>query len=183
MAKNRKIFLVEKQVQGALGRRIVSHWLIFLGLSVSVTCALQMLGNFGQQDLWARFESAMLGQVGSIVVLLALLPWFIHDSLKLSNRFAGPMVRLKKSIVELTNQADTPPVVFRSGDFWQEIAQQFNELRMRVVAEREQLAQHQHHNADGQRSPADTPEGSQEHCIAPLSSGHQVLNSPLGCNS
>lgn len=140
MAKQRKTILVEKQVQGALGWRIAAHWFIFLGLSVSVTCSLQMLSNFEQVNFWSRLEAALMGQIGSIVVLLALLPWFVHDSLKLSNRFAGPMVRLRKSIVELTNQDETPPVVFRSGDFWQEIAINFNELRMRVIAEREQLA-------------------------------------------
>ena len=140
MAKQRKTILVEKQVQGALGWRIAAHWFVFLGMSVSVTCSLQMLGNFEQADLWSRLETAMMSQVGSIVVLLALLPWFIHDALKLSNRFAGPMVRLQKSIVELTNQHETPPVAFRSGDFWQEIANNFNELRMRVIVDREQLA-------------------------------------------
>lgn len=140
MAKQRKTILVEKQVQGALGWRIAAHWFIFLGMSVSVTCSLQMLGNFEQVNLWSRLEAALLSQVGSVVVLLALLPWFVHDSLKLSNRFAGPMVRLQKSIVELTNEDTAKPVVFRSGDFWQEIATNFNVLRMRVMAEREQLA-------------------------------------------
>lgn len=140
MAKQRKTILVEKQVQGALGWRIAAHWFVFLGLSVSVTCSLQMLSNFEQANLWSRLEAAMLSQVGSIVVLLALLPWFVHDSLKLSNRFAGPMVRLQKSIVELTNQDETSPVVFRSGDFWQEIASSFNELRMRVLADRERVS-------------------------------------------
>ncbi len=140
MANKRKTVLVEKQIQGALGRRIAAHWFIFLGLSVSVTCSLQVLSNFEQANLWSRLQAAMMSQVGSIAVLMALLPWFIHDSLKLSNRFAGPMVRLKKSIIELTNEYETPPVVFRSGDFWQEIATSFNELRLRVITEREQLA-------------------------------------------
>ncbi|MEO8268882.1 MAG: hypothetical protein ABI557_04120 [Aureliella sp.] len=141
MPKQRKTILVEKQVQGALGWRIAAHWFIFLGLNVSVTCSLQMLCNFDQDNFWSRLEAAIMGQVGPVVVLLALLPWFVHDSLKLSNRFAGPMVRLQKSIVELTNHNETPPVVLRSGDFWQEIASNFNELRMRVLAEREQFAQ------------------------------------------
>ena len=144
MAKQRKTILVEKQVQGALGWRIAAHWFIFLGLSVSVTCSLQMLSNFEPVSLWSRLEDAMFSQAGSVLVLLTLLPWFVHDSLKLSNRFAGPMVRLQKSIVQLTNQDETPPVVFRSGDFWQEIATDFNELRMRVIAEREQLAKGNH---------------------------------------
>lgn len=71
-----------------------------------------MLGNFESGSLWSSFQQAMLGQIGSIAVLLALLPWFIHDSLKLSNRFAGPMVRLQKSIVELTKSNEVLPVTF-----------------------------------------------------------------------
>jgi hypothetical protein len=163
MAKKRKTILVEKQVQGALGWRIASHWLIFMGLSVTVTCSLQMLSNFEQRDVWTRFEAALVGQAGSIVVLLALLPWFVHDSLKLSNRFAGPMVRLHKSIVELKNQDETSPVVFRHGDFWQDIAVNFNELRMRVLAERQQLAQ-----AKAQaNSKTDTKSASSQRCEQP----------------
>ncbi len=140
MVKKRKMFLVDKRVQGALGWRIAGHWFAFLGLSVFVTCSLQMLGTFERGAFWSSFEKAMLGQVGSIAVLLALLPWFIHDSLKLSNRFAGPMLRLQKSIVELTNQDQALPVTFRSDDFWQEIAVDFNQLQLRVLAEREVLA-------------------------------------------
>lgn len=141
MVKKRKTFLVEKQVQGALGWRIAAHWFIFLGLSIFVTCSLQMLGSFDRGSLWSSLEKALLGQVGSVAVLLALLPWFIHDSLKLSNRFAGPMVRLRGSIIALTTQEETRPVSFRSGDFWQEIADDFNQLRLRTLAERGLLAQ------------------------------------------
>jgi len=140
MAKKRKVFLVEKQVQSALGWRIAAHWLVFLALSIFVTCSLQMLGNFERGTFWSNLEKTLLGQVGSIAVLIALLPWFIHDSLKLSNRFAGPMVRLRKSILELTSQDETAPISFRAGDFWQDIATDFNQLRMRVIAEREVLA-------------------------------------------
>lgn len=140
MSRKRKRFLVEKQVQGALGWRIAAHWFAFLGLSVFATCSLQILGNFESGSLWGSFQRALLGQIGSIAVLLALLPWFIHDSLKLSNRFAGPMVRLQKSIVELTKSNEVLPVTFRTQDFWQEIAVDFNELQMRVLAERELLA-------------------------------------------
>lgn len=141
MVKKRKTFLVEKQVQGALGWRIAAHWFIFLGLSMFVNCSLQMLGSFDRGSIWSSLQKAMLGQVGSVAVLLALLPWFIHDSLKLSNRFAGPMVRLRKSIIALSTQEETRPVSFRSGDFWQEIADDFNQLRLRTLAERGLLAQ------------------------------------------
>ncbi|MCA9134644.1 MAG: hypothetical protein KDA45_15860, partial [Planctomycetales bacterium] len=135
MQRKRRQFLVEKRVQGALGVRIALHWLVFLSLSVTVTCVLRMPGKLEYPTLWAGLQAALLEQLASITVLLALLPWFIHDSLKLSNRFAGPMLRLKKAIVQLTNEQEAPPVIFRSGDFWLELADDFNELRGRVLAE------------------------------------------------
>ncbi len=140
MRGKRKTFMVDSRLQGALGWRIATHWMIFLGLSVAVTCSLQVLSSFDHGSLWSRLETALKGQFGSIAVLLALLPWFVHDLLKFSNRFAAPVVRLQRSIVQLAKEDQTPPLVIRSGDFWQELAGDFNELRARVHAEREQLA-------------------------------------------
>lgn len=141
MQGQRRTFIVDRQLQGALGWRIAIHWMIYLTLSIIVTCVLQVLSNFDQGNLWSRIEGALKAQIGSIAALLALLPWFVHDLLKFSNRFAAPVVRLQRSIVQLTKQAQAPRLVFRSGDFWHQLANDFNELRVRVEAEREQLAQ------------------------------------------
>ena len=138
--KKRKVVLVERQVQGSLGWRIAAHWFLFLALSVSVTTCLQVMGDIESGSLWSRLTHALRTQIGPITVLMALLPWFIHDSLKLSNRFTGPMVRLRKSIIELTQQDSTAPVSFRAGDFWQDISADFNNLRARVLADRQSLA-------------------------------------------
>ena len=141
MHSQRKTFMVDSRLQGALGWRIAMHWMIFLALSIAVTCSLQVLSSCGEGSLWSRLEEALKSQFGSIAVLLALLPWFVHDLLKFSNRFAAPVVRLQRSIVQLTNNNQAPPLVIRSGDFWQQLATDFNELRTRVHADREQLAE------------------------------------------
>jgi hypothetical protein len=186
MAKKRKVFLVEKQVQSALGWRIAAHWLVFLALSIFVTCSLQILGNFERGTFWSSLEKTLLGQVGSIAVLIALLPWFIHDSLKLSNRFAGPMVRLRKSILELTNQDETPPISFRGGDFWQDIATDFNQLRMRVIVEREVLAAHGLLHADQAGAEAAEEAAEEDEATLPIgaalvipSADSFVVSSPM----
>ncbi len=140
MSKQRILVLVEKKVQGALGLRIVAHWFIFLAMSILVTCTLRTFGSIEHPSVWNAVRSALLEQTGSIVVLLALLPWFVHDALKLSNRFAGPMVRLRKSIRQLTNGEELPPVKFREDDFWQDLAEEFNLLRIQVLEERKRLA-------------------------------------------
>lgn len=138
--KKRKQFLVEKQVQGALGLRIAVHWCIFLALSVVVTSVLRVPVHLGKSSVWETLQATLLEQVGSIIVLLALLPWFLHDALKLSNRFAGPMVRLRNAIRLLTNNDDVPAVTFRKGDFWLEMADDFNKLQSRVLSDRATLA-------------------------------------------
>ncbi len=141
MSKKRKQFLVDKQVQYALGLRIMLHWVAFLSIAVIVSCALRMLSRFDHSSLGQSLQAAFLEQMSTIIVLLALLPWFIHDSLKLSNRFAGPMVRLRKSFSQLACEDELPPVSFRKGDFWQEVADDFNVLRSRVLEDRKQLAE------------------------------------------
>ncbi len=136
-AKNRrKRVLVDRQIQGTLGLRIVTHWVLFFVVSVSVTAALRILTNVGHTSGWELASIVLRDQIGPGVVLLALLPWFVLDSLKLSNRFAGPMVRLRGAIRQLTSGEDVPPVTFRKGDFWREVADDFNLLRQRVLADR-----------------------------------------------
>ncbi len=81
----------------------------------------------------------MTDQIVPAIVCLSLLPWFVHDSLKLSNRFAGPITRLSTAIRLLRDSSDVAPVKFRKGDFWCEVASEFNELQTRVLEERGEL--------------------------------------------
>ena len=49
--------------------------------------------------------------------MLMLLPVFLRDTLKLSNRFAGPMYRLRTGLKGLTESQPIAPIQFRTGDF------------------------------------------------------------------
>ncbi len=138
MVRERKQFLVEKKVQLTLGLRIVAQWFVFLAVSIVVTTFLYMPSNL-DQTLWQDFKVAVFSQLPSITVFFALLPWFIHDSLKLSNRFAGPMVRLRGAIIQLAQGDESHSLTFRRGDYWTDIASEFNKLRERVLDERAQL--------------------------------------------
>ncbi len=135
----RKKLIVERQVQGALGFRIAGHWLVFMIASLSFTIILRMIGNIEQASLYAMVALALKEQSVAIVVILAFLPWFINDAFKLSNRFAGPVVRLRGAIKALSHGDEPAPLQFRKGDFWGELASEFNELHARIAAEREEL--------------------------------------------
>ena len=121
----RKRFFVDYRVQGALVVRVVLYWLTCL-----LTVMLLLFGwrmatgpirplNSQLRELWTLFKPVA-------VASLLLLPVVIFDLLRVSNRFAGPMFRLRKSLRELAQGKPVAAVQFRQGDFWQELADDFN---------------------------------------------------------
>ena len=62
------------------------------------------------------------------LVLLALLPAFMLDTIRFSNRFVGPILRLRRHLRELGNDMNTEPCAFRDNDFWRGMANDFNTL-------------------------------------------------------
>jgi len=69
-----------------------------------------------------------------VLVMAALLPAFVLDTVRLSNRFAGPMFRIRKAFRSTAAGEPFEPLVFRKGDFWKELADDYN--RMMVDVER-----------------------------------------------
>ncbi len=127
----RKRFFVDYRVQGALIVRVVLYWLTCL---LAITLLLLGWGMITGpvrplkahlSELWALY-----GPVA--VVSLLLLPGVIFDLLRLSNRFAGPMFRLRRSMYDLAQGKPVTAVRFRQGDFWQEFADDFNTIAARA---------------------------------------------------
>ena len=67
-----------------------------------------------------------MSQTKTLGVMLLLLPVFLRDTLKLSNRFAGPMYRLRSALKSIVSDGTLKPIKFRDGDFWQDAAADFN---------------------------------------------------------
>jgi len=123
----RKKTFVDPKVQGALVRRLVMHWLSFLLVASLVAFCLQVLSNPFRslsehvQQLWWTHGPFLL-------VMVFLLPVFVLDTIKMSNRFVGPIYRLRQVILEIA-QGDLPPrLKFRDFDFWQGLAEDFNRM-------------------------------------------------------
>lgn len=127
----RKRLFVDYRVQGALIVRVGLYWLMCL-----LTITLLLLGwgmiagpvrplNARLSELWALHGSAA-------VASLLLLPAVIFDLLRLSNRFAGPMFRLRRSMHDLAQGKPVAAVRFRQGDFWREFADDFNKVAARA---------------------------------------------------
>ena len=150
---NRKKSYVDPQVQGALVRRLVIHWVSYVSVAAAVAFCLQVLSN-PVQPLGEHIQKAWWTHGLFLLVLVFLLPVFVLDSIKLSNRFAGPIYRLRRTIHNIA-QGDPPPrLKFRDFDFWQGIAQDFN-----LMIDRLSGRDIQHEEED----PAETPEPAEIH--------------------
>ncbi|TWU51959.1 hypothetical protein [Rubripirellula reticaptiva] len=122
----RSRILVDPKVQWTIAGRLAGHWTMFLVCLVAISTLVRVIFTAGDQPLLDSAWSSLKAQTPIILVMLMLLPVFLRDSLKLSNRFAGPMYRLRTALRSLAQNKETGPIKFRTGDFWLEAADDFN---------------------------------------------------------
>jgi hypothetical protein len=134
MASNkqkRKRLVADVQVQGALTVRVVIYWfscLFVMGILLLLwRMVSQPLSPFERQlrDLWSLYRPAAL-------LSLSLLPVVVLDMLRLTNRFAGPLLRVRRAMRDLAQGKAVEAIQFRKGDFWQEFARDFNVVAARL---------------------------------------------------
>jgi hypothetical protein len=126
----RKTNLADRSVQGRILLHFISYLLIFVLTSGAFLLFVEMLGG-DPRAAWNNFVSR---HGPSIAAALVLAPIFIHDLCRLTNRFAGPMVRLRRAMRELADGNEVEPIEFRKHDFWREFAADFNRVAERLRA-------------------------------------------------
>ncbi len=80
--------------------------------------------------LWSDY-----GVMGMILAVIS--PVFIYDSIKLSNRFVGPMVSFRAALRQLAAGESPMPVRFRQNDFWKELSHDLNKVAAEMQTLRE----------------------------------------------
>lgn len=122
----RRTALVDPEVQGGVLKKIAVHWFVFF---VCNALALMIwIRLFEQPDAgWGQtFGDTMRRFFPFFVITLALIPAFVWDTLKLTNRFAGPILRLRSTLSDASRGEAVQPLQFRTNDYWQEIATNLN---------------------------------------------------------
>lgn len=132
--------LVRSNVQRDVLLRFVLHW---VGLGVLyfavVFCMHFFLGDPSEtvpsilRQMWERYSLL-------VVVTFAMVPYFMYDLIKLTHRFAGPMVRFGNALHRSALGEMVEPIHFRKGDYWQEIADDFNIVLQRIPHDHEPVA-------------------------------------------
>ena len=128
MSKLRRRYFIDPSVQGALVRRLMVHWsLVFIVLIAYVTL-MQIFVSGPFKTLPQHLEVVWENFGLMFVCLLCLLPVFAYDAIKMSHRFAGPMVSFRRSLNRLAEGESIAPLKFRETDFWQPLAADLNRV-------------------------------------------------------
>jgi hypothetical protein len=126
------------QIHRAVVRRLVCHTCAFFVLSLLLGLLVRFLAN-PSRGIYESLSASLSSGVPYLVVLLAILPLFIWDTVNLSNRIVGPVCRLRTAMYRVSQGEEVSPLRFREGDFWREMAADFNTL-----TERLRQAEHEH---------------------------------------
>ena len=118
---------IDKRVQGALARRIIFHWLIFMLVTSVIAFVLQVLAD-PFRGISSHLQNLWWSQGPFLLVMLFLLPVFVMDAVKLSYRFAGPIFSLRRAIREVAQGEKPRKLKFRKRDFWQDLAEDYNAM-------------------------------------------------------
>jgi hypothetical protein len=123
----RKREFIDPEVQGALARRLAFHWAVYLVVATMLIVGLKWLSN-PFTPLTEHLVEAWWTYGTILMVLVCLAPVFVFDAVKLSNRFTGPMMRLRNGLRALADGQDPGRIKLRDGDFWKEVAGDFNRV-------------------------------------------------------
>src|SRR3954447_21842549 len=124
---------IDSNVQGALARRIILHWVVFLLVTAFVSFVLQVLAN-PFRPIADHFQDLWITQGPFLLVMVFLLPVFVMDTIKLSHRFAGPIFSLRRTIRGVAAGEAPRKLKFREGDFWQDLADDYNAMLAKLGA-------------------------------------------------
>jgi hypothetical protein len=132
-ARIRKRLFVDTGVQGAIVRRLALYFcsavfFMILPSAIARTCLEpDHLFVTHLRDVIADYWPLLLTLVG-------MMPFVFYDALKLSNRFAGPIYRLRQQLERFGSGEEIQRIKFRDGDFWPDLAILVNSLIERVRA-------------------------------------------------
>jgi hypothetical protein len=128
----RTVFLVDREVQGALMVRTALYWLFcLLSISLMLICWNAYHGPSRRfvdlvTELYFRYGPALGAS-------LILLPIVMMDVARMSNRFVGPVARLRSALRDVAEGRPATPLNFRDDDFWRELATDYNRATTRIA--------------------------------------------------
>ncbi len=132
MALLRHTLLVDCDVQGMILRR-TALYATACGLYFAVILIFSESLSNPQQSIGAAILQCMDEMIYWLPGLAILAPVIAYDILRITNRFTGPVFRLRREMTRLAEGQDVPPMVFREGDSWCDMSEIFNQIRDEMI--------------------------------------------------
>ena len=123
--------MVEPKIQGRLLGQVVLYWIVCLiGIAALLLC--WRVASCPTRPIYAHLYEMAFYDGPVLLAALLLLPLVALDTLRFSNRFFGPLSRLRRSMERLARGERVEPIEFRDADLWREFASEFNALLVRM---------------------------------------------------
>jgi hypothetical protein len=131
MMKRRNQHYVDHEVQSSLARRLACHWMaLMLASGLGILFWTRLIE--APMESWDVVIRTAAGHfIPFAIIAMVLIPVFLRDAMRLSNRFAGPIVRVRRVLSDLAEGKTPRPVEFRQGDFWKSLANDLNRVVMK----------------------------------------------------
>lgn len=125
--KRRRLF-IDPPIQGMLLLRVGLYWTVCVLTQVLIINLVAVVASMSAAPNAFSVPSLQLRWLLVLVVFASVLvlPVVLFDVLRLSHRWVGPVFRLRTSLQALSRGEKVAPISFRAGDFWQEMAGDFN---------------------------------------------------------
>ena len=127
----RKRNLVDFEVQTSLLRRMALQWVMFLIINALALYGWTFLVTGAEDQVGSHMTQFLQLYLPVLLISLALLPVFLLDAAKLSNRFVGPILRVRRALADAATGKEFKPIQFRENDFWQSLADDLNSVLRR----------------------------------------------------
>lgn len=130
------------KVQVALLARVVMYWCAYMGAIAAFILVWRIVTGPARlfythfEDMWFHFGPA-------VIASLILLPFMLWDTLRVSNRFVGPLTRMREHFRMGARGEQVPPIHFREGDFWHDVSEEFNAMIAEMQHPREGIEESQ----------------------------------------
>lgn len=126
MSEERKKVWIDP-FQTKLTRRILTYLAVFVAVFVNLLFAWKLITE-GPVNPWQQFLDTMYSHLPVFVVLLVLVPIVAWDSIRMSHKLVGPLVRFRQSMQAIAEGQTVRPIKLREDDFLDEMRDDFNHM-------------------------------------------------------
>jgi hypothetical protein len=123
----RERLFVDPSVQGMLLKRVVAYWFLAI-FAIALLICFQVYLAGGTLSTFFKLQQVLTQFEPALIAALCILPVIMLDCLRVTSKFAGPLVRLRREMRNLADGKSVDPVLFRKNDLYYELTDEFNRL-------------------------------------------------------